>query len=154
MGIGYSRFRRPDPRIDSAIQAALGPARTVLNVGAGTGSYEPPDRVVIAVEPSSEMIQQRPASAAPCVQGDASNLPFGESSFDAAMAILTVHHWPSPRRGLEELSRVARGVVVLTFDPEVHNSFWLFRDYVPAITMLPVTASVIPVAEIAGIING
>ena len=154
MGIGYSRFRRPDPRIDSAIQAALGPARTVLNVGAGTGSYEPPDRVVIAVEPSSEMIQQRPASAAPCVQGDASNLPFGESSFDAAMAILTVHHWPSPRRGLEKLSRVARGVVVFTFDPEVHNPFWLFRDYVPAITMLPVTASVIPVAEIAGIING
>src|SRR4051794_5122198 len=153
IGVGYARYRHPDPRIESAIHAALGDAETVLNVGAGTGSYEPSDRTVIAVEPSAAMIQQRPATAAPCVQGDASALDFDDGQFDAAMALLTVHHWPDPRRGLRELSRVADGLVIFTFDPEVHNSFWLFRDYVPAITELNSTAGVIGVDAIADLVG-
>lgn len=153
IGVGYTRFRRPDPRIESAIHAALGSAETVLNVGAGTGSYEPTDRTVRAVEPSAEMIRQRPPNAAPCEQGDAASLPFDDQSFDAAMALLTVHHWPQPRRGLRELRRVASGVVVFTFDPAIHNEFWLFRDYVPAITTLDSTAGAIPVDDIAETID-
>jgi SAM-dependent methyltransferase len=153
IGVGYARFRRPDPRIESAIHAALGRAQTVVNVGAGTGSYEPRAREVLAVEPSAEMIRQRPASAAPCVQGDASPLPFDDLSFDAAMAVLTVHHWPRPRRGLREMSRVARGVVVLAFDPAIHNDFWLFRDYVPAVPKLRSNAGAISVDEIADIVD-
>ena len=153
IGVGYARFRRPDPSIESAIHAALGRARTVLNVGAGTGSYEPSDRTVTAVDASAEMIRQRPAHAAPCVQGDASLLDFPDRSFDAAMAVLTVHHWDRPRRGLRELSRVAGGVVVLTFDPAMHNQFWLFRDYVPAITKLASTAGAIGVDEVAEVID-
>jgi SAM-dependent methyltransferase len=153
IGVGYARYRRPDPRIEAVIDAALGTARTVLNVGAGTGSYEPRHRMVTAVEPSQEMIRQRPLGAAPCVEGDASSLQFADDSFDAAMAILTVHHWPQPRRGLRELSRVAHAVVVLTFDPAVHNGFWLFRDYIPAITHLDSTAGVLPVDDVAEVIN-
>jgi SAM-dependent methyltransferase len=153
IGVGYARHRRPDPRIAAAIDAALGTARTVLNVGAGTGSYEPRHRQVTAVEPSREMIRQRPPSAAPCVEGDASSLQFADDSFDAAMAVLTVHHWPQPRRGLRELCRVAAGVVVLTFDPAVHNAFWLFRDYIPAITRLDSTAGVIRIDDLADVID-
>jgi len=153
IGVGYARFRRPDPRIESAINAALGGAQTVVNVGAGTGSYEPNDRKVVAVEPSAEMIRQRPPGAAPCVWGDVSSLQFDDMSFDAAMAVLTVHHWPQPQRGLRELSRVARGVVVLAFDPDIHNAFWLFRDYVPAVTKLKSNAGALPVGEIAEILD-
>jgi SAM-dependent methyltransferase len=153
IGVGYARHRRPDPRIEAAIHAALRDARTVLNVGAGTGSYEPVDRTVVAVEPSSEMIRQRAPTAAPCVQGDAAGLKFGDRQFDAAMALLTVHHWSEPRRGLRELSRVADRVVIFTFDPTIHNSFWLFRDYVPAIAELDSTAGVISVEAIAEIVG-
>jgi SAM-dependent methyltransferase len=149
IGVGYSRFRRPDPRIEAVVHAALGDARTVVNVGAGTGSYEPPDRAVVGVEPSPEMIRQRPRSAAPCVRGDAAALQFEDGEFDAAMAILTVHHWSEPERGLRELRRVANGVVIFAFDPVVHNSFWLFRDYVPAITQLHSTGGVLGVDAIA-----
>lgn len=152
IGAGYSRHRRPDPRIESAIHAALGDAETVLNVGAGTGSYEPTDRTVVAVDPSAEMIRQRPATAAPCARGDISTLDF-DGQFDAAMALLTVHHWPQPRRGLRALSRVADRLVIFTFDPEIHNSFWLFRDYVPAIAELDSTAGVIGVDAIAEVIG-
>ena len=152
IGVGYARYRRPDPRIAAAIDTALGSARTVLNVGAGTGSYEPRHRMVTAVEPSQAMIRQRPSGSAPCVEGDASSLGFADDSFDAAMAVLTVHHWPQPRRGLRELGCVASGVVVLTFDPAVHNAFWLFRDYIPAITQLDSTAGAIPVHDLADII--
>jgi SAM-dependent methyltransferase len=116
-GVTYALHRQPDPRIASAIWAALGTARTVVNVGAGAGSYEPPDRQVLAVEPSSTMRAQRPASAAPVISARAEALPFRDGSFDAAMASVTVHHWDPPEAGLRELRRVARGpVVVFTFD--------------------------------------
>jgi SAM-dependent methyltransferase len=153
IGVGYARHRKPDPRIESAIHAALANARRVLNVGAGTGSYEPLDRQVVAVEPSPAMIRQRPRSAAPCVRGDASSLPFEDGEFDAAMAVLTVHHWPNPQLGLCELGRVANGVAIFTFEPEIHNTFWLFADYVPAVTTLPSAGGALPVNRIAEIIE-
>jgi len=116
-GVGYAGRRRADPRIAARILAALGEARTVLNVGAGAGSYEPTDRWVLAVEPSATMRGQRPADAAPCLAGTAESLPFDDDSVDAAMACVTIHHWPERARGLAELRRVARGpVVVFTFE--------------------------------------
>jgi GNAT superfamily N-acetyltransferase len=130
IGRGYGRYRIPDPRIAARIADALGEAETVLNVGAGTGSYEPTDRRVVAVEPSATMIAQRPAGAAPVVQARAEALPFPDGAFDAAMAVLTVHHWSDWRRGIAELTRVARSVVILTWDP-AHEGFWLTRDYFP-----------------------
>jgi SAM-dependent methyltransferase len=135
IGIDYSNLRKADPRIAAAIAEALGPARTVLNVGAGAGSYEPADREVTALEPSAEMIRQRPPHAAPVVQGRAEALPFGDGSFDAAMAVLTVHHWADQAQGMREMRRVARGpVVVLTYDPAFHG-FWL-ADYIPELVTL------------------
>jgi SAM-dependent methyltransferase len=134
IGSAYPATRRTEPRIAAQVWAALGDARTVLNVGAGTGSYEPKDREVTAVEPSAVMRAQRPADAAPCVAAAAENLPFEDRSFDAAMAFSTVHHWRDPIAGLRELRRVARRVVVFTFDasaPGWCDRFWLTRDYLP-----------------------
>ena len=134
IGSAYPATRRTEPRIAARIWEALGDARTVLNVGAGTGSYEPPDRDVTAVEPSAVMRAQRPAGAAPCVAAAADSLPFEDQSFDAAMAVSTVHHWPDPVAGLRELRRVARRVVVLTYDADETGwaqRFWLTRDYLP-----------------------
>ncbi|MEV4346792.1 MerR family transcriptional regulator [Actinoplanes sp. NPDC049596] len=134
IGAAYPATRRTEPRIAARIWDALGDARTVLNVGAGTGSYEPPDRDVTAVEPSAVMRAQRPPGAAPCVAAAAGNLPFEDQSFDAAMAVSTVHHWPDPVAGLREMRRVARRVVVLTYDgdsPGWLDRFWLTRDYLP-----------------------
>jgi SAM-dependent methyltransferase len=134
IGINYAQLRKPDPRIAAAIQAALGPAQTVLNVGAGTGSYEPVDRQVTAVEPSLEMIRQRSPSAAKVVQASAENLPFDDDAFDASMAILTIHHWPNKEMGLREMRRVTRGrIVLLTFDPSRRP--WL-TDYFPELATL------------------
>jgi SAM-dependent methyltransferase len=133
IGTTYARTRRPDPRIAALIEDALGDAVTVVNVGAGTGSYEPRDRRVVAVEPSRTMIRQRPRDAAPAVVGSAEALPLADASVDAALAILTVHHWSDARRGLAELRRVARDrVVVLTWDVSFTGTFWLF-DYLPGI---------------------
>ncbi len=135
IGIDYAHLRKPDPRIAAVIEEALGKARTVLNVGAGTGSYEPAQRQVTALEPSIGMIRQRPAHAAPVVQGVAEKLPFPDGSFDAAMAVLTVHHWSDQAAGLREMRRVATGpVVVLTYDP-AFRGFWL-ADYLPALVAL------------------
>jgi SAM-dependent methyltransferase len=135
IGINYSDLRKPDPRIASAIDKALGSAKTILNVGAGAGSYEPSDRHVTAIEPSLEMIRQRGASAAPVIQGHAEDLPFGDNSFDASMGILTVHHWTDQEKGLREMRRVTRGrVVLLTFDPS-HRGAWL-NDYIPELVTL------------------
>lgn len=135
IGINYSQLRKPDPRIAVAIGAALGSARTILNVGAGAGSYEPEDRQVTALEPSSEMIRQRADSPAALVQGRAEQLPFGVGAFDASMAVLTVHHWSDKAKGLEEMRRVTRGpVVLLTYDPSFRG-FWL-ADYIPALIAL------------------
>lgn len=135
IGERYSCHRRPDPAIAAVIVDALGPARSILSVGAGTGSYEPAGRSVVAVEPSSVMIGQRQVTAAPTVRAVADSLPFGSRSFDAAMAILTIHHWPDPWAGLAEMRRVARRQVVLTFDPVGHCSHWL-TDYVPELAEL------------------
>jgi SAM-dependent methyltransferase len=134
IGLDYSEVRRADPRIAAAISAALGDAESVLNAGAGAGSYEPCDRAVTAVEPSAAMIAQRPAGAAPVVQGTAEDLPFDEDDFDAAMAVLTIHHWADLRAGLAELRRVARRrIVLLTIEAEVLRDLWLTSDYFPAI---------------------
>ena len=120
------------------VHAALGDAGTVVNVGAGAGSYEPRDRHVIAVEPSAVMAAQRPAELAPAIRASAGSLPLRDGSVDAAMAILTVHHWDAElARGVRELRRVARGpVVVLTFDAEVAGRMWLGADYVPEVAAL------------------
>ena len=135
IGIDYADLRKPDPRIARRIHDVLGSATSVLNVGGGTGSYEPADRQVTAVEPSAEMIRQRNAAAAPAVQGRAESLPFADDTFDAAMAILTVHHWTDKAAGLREMRRVARGpVVILTFDP-FHRGSWL-TDYLPQLAEL------------------
>ncbi|MFC9295103.1 MerR family transcriptional regulator [Streptomyces sp. NPDC057011] len=137
IGGAYTATRRTEPRIAAQIWDALGDARSVLNVGAGTGSYEPHDRDVTAVEPSAVMRAQRPAGAAPCAAAAAESLPFEDRSFDAAMAVSTVHHWQDPIAGLREMRRVARRVVVLTFDtdePGWQDRFWLTRDYLPEFT--------------------
>ena len=130
-GAGYAAQRRPDPRIAARVHAALGSARTVLNVGAGAGSYEPADRYVIAVEPSAAMRAQRPPHAVPAIDARAEDLPFDDGCLDAAMATVTVHQWADTARGLSELRRVARGpVVVLTFDGDALDRFWL-AEYAP-----------------------
>jgi SAM-dependent methyltransferase len=135
IGQGYDVYRRPDPRIAAAITDALGTADTVVNVGAGAGSYEPRDRRVVAVEPSRAMIAQRRSGSAPVVQASATALPFGDSAFGAALAVLTVHHWPDRARGLAELARVARRVVILTWDP-ASSGFWLVDDYFPELATI------------------
>ncbi len=137
IGATYTVTRRTEPRIAEQIWAALGDARTVLNVGAGTGSYEPPDRHVLAVEPSALMRAQRPPHAAPCVAGSAETLPFDDQSFDAAMAVCTLHHWRDAIAGLREMQRVARRVVVFLFDTSDPSQFWLTRDYLPEFAALP-----------------
>lgn len=135
IGIDYANLRKPDARIEAVIRNALGPARTVLNVGAGAGSYEPADLEVTAVEPSIEMIRQRPAQAAAVVQARAEALPFADKSFDAAMAVLTVHHWSDRAKGMAEMRRVTRGpIVILTYDP-AFRGFWL-ADYIPELIAL------------------
>lgn len=134
IGLNYQDLRRPDPRIAAVIDAALGDARTVVNVGAGTGSYEPAHRQVTAVEPSAAMITKRAPGAAKAVQASADDLPFADDAFDAAMAVLTIHHWPDKSAGLRELRRVTRGpIVLLTFDPASRP--WL-TDYLPELAAL------------------
>ncbi len=132
-GAAYIRVRRADPRIGLAIHRALGAARTVVNVGAGAGAYEPADRAVVAVEPSAAMRAQRPPDAVPAVDAVAEDLPFSDGRFDAAMAVLSVHQWPGVERGVRELRRVASGpVVILTLDPAAVPAFWL-GEYVPGL---------------------
>jgi SAM-dependent methyltransferase len=133
IGRSYTATRGEDPRIANAIHAAIGDAQSVVNVGAGSGSYEPRDRRVMAVEPSRVMSAHRPPASAPVVPAHAESLPFPDSSFDAAMAVLSDHHWTDRPGGLRELRRVARRRVVLfTWDPRFADEFWLTRDYLPA----------------------
>ena len=132
IGRTYTGTRRSDPRIASAIWAALGDAATVLNVGAGAGAYEPPGREVLALEPSDVMIAQRPPGSAPVVRGRAEELPFEDGAFDAVMAVLSDHHWTDRRRGFAELRRVARERVVLfNANPGEAELFWLTTEYLP-----------------------
>jgi SAM-dependent methyltransferase len=133
LGLRYARRRRPDPRLAAVIWRALGEADSLVNVGAGVGSYEPRDRPVMAVEPALAMIRQRPASSAPSVRACAEALPFRDGSFGAALAVLSIHHWFDWRAGLREMVRVSRGrVVLLTWDPQSGSS-WL-SDYFPHVT--------------------
>ncbi len=133
IGPCYPRYRRTDPRIAARIAGALGACRSVVNVGAGAGSYEPVDRLVVAVDPSDGMLHQRARGAARAVRAMAERLPFADGAFEASLAVLTIHHWVDQRQGLLELRRVARrAVVVLTWDP-VHDGFWLVQDYFPEI---------------------
>lgn len=130
IGVGYADLRRPDPRIAAIVHAALGDARSVINVGAGSGSYEPVDRAVVAVEPSEVMLAQRAGGLA--VRAVAEALPFADGAFDAGLAVLTTHHWTDPARGLDELARVSGRQVVLTWDQaRVASEFWFVRDYLP-----------------------
>ncbi len=148
IGSGYSAYRKPDARIAAAVAAALGDATSVANIGAGTGSYEPTRCEVIAVEPSEVMIRQRPPSAAPCVRGRAEEIPLGTGSVDAAMTVLSAHHWSDLSRGLREMRRVARRrVVMLTWVPDA-PPFWLTDDYFPEIlahdrTIFPSTKALV-----------
>ena len=152
IGVGYSMYRVPDKRIARHIDLALGDAHTVLNIGAGTGSYEPVDRAVVAVEPSTEMIRQRGPTAAVIIRASAACLPFRTESFDAALAVLTIHHWSQRLRGLREMQRVARHqIVVLTWDPD-HAGFWLLQDYFPEILEID-QAAFPPISEFRDILG-
>jgi len=132
LGVNYTDFRRAEPRIAARIWAALGDARSVVNVGSGAGSYEPRDREVIAVEPSPLMIAKRPAGAAPAIQGVAEALPLDDQSVDAAMGTLTIHHWHDLDAGLAEMRRVARKrIVLLTIDAEKNSEIWTLSEYFP-----------------------
>jgi SAM-dependent methyltransferase len=138
IGAGYARTRREDPRLRARIHAALGGAKSIVNVGAGAGSYEPRDRHVVAIEPSDVMAAQRPPELAPAIRASAGSLPLRDASVDAAMAILTLHHWDAEQeRGVRELRRVARGpVVILTYDAEVSARMWLVADYLTEVAAL------------------
>jgi SAM-dependent methyltransferase len=153
IGTTYSGTRRPDPRIAAQIHGALPIAGSVLNVGAGAGSYEP-TRTVIAVEPSMVMIAQRPPGSAPCVSAVAEALPLRDKSVDAAMAVLTVHHWRDLAAGIEELRRVTRHrIVVLTWDQTVLQDFWLFREYLPGAARISDELSV-PIGRLVELMGG
>jgi SAM-dependent methyltransferase len=131
IGRTYAAARRADPRIAEQIRVALGNARSVVNIGAGTGNYEPTDRPVVAIEPARTMIDQRSAEAAPAVAGVAERLPFLDAAFDAAMATLTLHHWSDVDAGLREMRRVSARQVIFFFDPSVNGAYWLVDDYFP-----------------------
>jgi SAM-dependent methyltransferase len=153
IGRGYRTTRRPDPRIAVQVAAALDGMTSVVNVGAGAGSYEPAETVV-AVEPSSIMIAQRPAGAAACVRSTAEALPLRDRSVDAALAVLTVHHWTDVEAGIAELRRVARRrVVILTWDQTVLRQFWLVREYLPAAAAVSAGHEV-PIPRLVDLLSG
>jgi SAM-dependent methyltransferase len=154
IGGTYALTRRPDPRIERRLADALGDARSVVNVGAGAGAYEPRDREVVAVEPSAVMLAQRAPGSAPAVQAPAEALPFPDGSFDAALAVLTMHHWQDWRRGVAELRRVTRTrIAMLTFDPARIRDYWLVRDYLPQIAVQD-EARFPPLATVAEALGG
>jgi ubiquinone/menaquinone biosynthesis C-methylase UbiE len=136
IGTSYTRTRRTDPRVAAQLDAALGDAQRVVNIGAGAGSYERADREFLAVELSLTMIAQRSVGSAPVVRANAEALPFRDDTFDAALAIFTVHHWSDTRRGLAEMARVARRQVILSYDAIVEENFWLVEEYFPEIGAL------------------
>jgi SAM-dependent methyltransferase len=154
IGRSYREARRPDPRLQAALDAALGAASTVLNVGAGTGNYEPADRTVVAVEPSRVMIGQRRADAAPAVQATAEQLPFGDDCFDAAMAVSTLHHWRDLRAGLAEMCRVAPRRVVYLSEPARRGEYWLVDEYFPEVVEMPTNRRAPTAAGVADMLGG
>ncbi len=153
-GLDYASLRQGDPRIAARVEAALGKAGTVLNVGAGAGSYEPADRYVVAIEPSAAMRRQRQAAGmTPAIDAHAAALPFDEGAFDAAMAIVTVHHWPDRAAGLAELRRVTRNqVLIMTFDPEALGELWI-SQYFPELIEVE-RRRMPPIPELTGLLGG
>src|SRR5262245_8993306 len=133
IGRTYTTTRHPDARIAAAVERALGDARTIINVGAGAGAYEPVRDSIVAVEPSWQMIRQRRPGCAPVIQASAEALPFRDRTFDAALALLTLHHWTDWRRGIDEMRRVARRIVAFIFEPGEVGNFWLTDAYFPEI---------------------
>ena len=154
IGRGYTSFRRPDPRIAAQIWSAIGDAARIVNVGAGTGSYEDATRNVVAVEPSAVMVGQRGPGGAPVVRAAAEHLPFPDRSFDVAMASMTVHHWLDLRAGLAEMCRVADRQVIFTFDPSMHDALWVFTEYVPASVGFADAAPLEEVIDVVGTMPG
>ena len=154
LGTTYGRSRQPDPRIAAQIHAALGDATDVINIGAGTGSYEP-GQTVLAVEPSQVMIAQRPPGSAPAVCAVAEHLPVRDNAADAVMALLTIHHWTDLRAGIAELRRVARRrIVILTWDQQIfRDQFWLVREYLPQAAAFDDTRA-LPMDRLAGMLGG
>lgn len=153
IGTTYNGTRRADPRVAALITTALGDARTVINVGAGTGSYEPP-QTIFAIEPSSVMISQRPAGAAPALQAFAEQIPLPDNAADAAMALLTMHHWTDLHAGIAEMRRVAsRRIVVLTWDQRITRRFWLLSEYLPEAVVLDDRRAV-PIDRLAELLGG
>jgi SAM-dependent methyltransferase len=132
IGVGYTSYRQPDPRIGAQIWAAIGDADRIVNVGAGAGSYELDDRGMVAVEPSAVMIQQRRIDGPPVVRASAEHLPFPDQHFEVGLALMTVHHWADLEAGLKELTRVSGRQVIFTFDPAMHDALWVFTEYVTA----------------------
>jgi len=133
IGVGYAVGRRPDHRWQEAIDSVIGDASRVINIGAGTGSYEPSGREVIAVEPSELMVSQRRKTAAPVVMAAAETVPIVSGWADLTMTLLSLHHWTDWRAGISEMRRLGSRRLVLTYDPELHASFWLLRDYLPEV---------------------
>lgn len=155
IGRGYTATRREDPDLRGLIHQALGDATSVANVGAGTGSYEPADRRVVPIEPSTVMVDQRPPDRAPAIRATAGALPLADDAVDAAMAVLTVHHWDRDLApGVSELRRVARGpVLVVTYDPTMSGDMWLTRDYLPELAELD--RAIFPtIDELVGLLGG
>ncbi|MGR3939163.1 class I SAM-dependent methyltransferase [Streptomyces sp. BRA346] len=154
LGAAYARTRRPDPRIAAQLHAALGDVADVINVGAGTGSYEPV-QTVLAVEPSRVMLAQRPSGSAPAVRAVAERLPLCDDAADAVMAVLTVHHWTDLAAGIRELRRVARRrIVILTWDQRIFRErFWLVREYLPEAAAFDDTRAV-PTEQLADLLGG
>ena len=152
IGTTYAATRRPEPRFAQRIDAALGDADRVVNVGAGTGSYEPGHRSLVALDPSVTMLGQRPVRAAPAVLAGAEAMPFADGAFDAAMAVLTLHHWNDLERGLLEMQRVARRQVVVFFEPSASDSLWLFGEYFPETQALGSERTAPGLARLAGLL--
>src|SRR5881394_2311734 len=150
IGATYTVTRRTEPRIAAKVWAALDDARTVLNVGAGAGSYEPRDRDVTAVEPSAVMRAERPPQAPEAIDADAAALPFADGSFDASMAVLSDHHWADRAAGLREMARVAARTVLVTFDPSMSDRYWAIKEYLPQFTNLPG----MPIEEVSAHLGG
>lgn len=146
IGVGYSKVRRPEPSWQRAIDAALAGCATVANVGAGAGSYEPAGRTVAALEPSAVMVAQRPAGAAPAARAVAEALPLVDGALDAALVVLSLHHWSAWRAGLAELRRTSGRQVIVTFDDDVHAGFWLIDEYLPGIMDLDLNLPPSPIA--------
>ncbi|MEO5841961.1 MAG: methyltransferase domain-containing protein [Acidimicrobiales bacterium] len=154
IGHGYARGRHPDDRLRQNIVDALGSSVTVVNVGAGTGNYEPVDRLTVALEPSAVMIAQRPPGTARVVCGVAEALPFADRSFDAAMAVSTVHHWSDLAVGLAEMSRGAARRVVYFSEPSLPEMYWLIDEYFPSILSMPINQAAPSAERVVELLGG